>query len=446
VVGIFLYLLCAGGGFLLTPSTSADERSAGPFVLELKLEGEVEPILATYIDEGLEDAARRHAALVLITMDTPGGLSDSMKDMIQHILVSPVPVAVYVAPTGARGASAGFYILLSADIAAMAPGTHTGSATPVIAIGGAFPMQIDEAFRKKINQDATAFLRSFTERRGRNPQLAEKAITDGKAFTEKEALDGKMIDLIVNSPEDLLRQLDGRTVTRFDGTKLTVALRNAMRVPFELSARQKFLSRIVEPDIFFLLLILGVLGLYTEFTHPGVIAPGVIGGICLILALYDMHFLPVNLAGLFLIALSLAFFILEAKAPSHGVLAFGGVVSMFLGALFLIRSPLTAGGVSLGVAAAGTVPFAILTVVLMRLVLRSRKWKTATGREELIGSNGIVTTALQAGAEGMVRVHGELWRAESSQAVKEGMAVKVLRVEGLKLYVEPVEVASPTAK
>jgi membrane-bound serine protease (ClpP class) len=219
-----------------------------------------------------------------------------------------------------------------------------------------------------------------------------------------------------------------------------------MRVPFELSARQKFLSRIVEPDIFFLLLILGVLGLYTEFTHPGVIAPGVIGGICLILALYDMHFLPVNLAGLFLIALSLAFFILEAKAPSHGVLAFGGVVSMFLGALFLIRSPLTAGGVSLGVAAAGTVPFAILTVVLMRLVLRSRKWKTATGREELIGSNGIVTTALQAGAEGMVRVHGELWRAESSQAVKEGMAVKVLRVEGLKLYVEPVEVASPTAK
>jgi membrane-bound serine protease (ClpP class) len=438
-------LVCAGGGFLLTPSTSADERSAGPFVLELKLEGEVEPILATYIDEGLEDAARRHAALVLITMDTPGGLSDSMKDMIQHILVSPVPVAVYVAPTGARGASAGFYILLSADIAAMAPGTHAGAASPIIAIGG-FPQQIDEVFRKKINQDAMAFLRSFTERRGRNPELAEKAITESKAFTEKEALDGKMIDLIAKSPEELLRQLDGRTITRFDGTKVTLALKNPVRAAFELSARQKFLSRIVEPDVFFVLLILGVLGLYTEFTHPGVIAPGVIGGICLILALYAMHFLPVNLAGLFLIALSLAFFILEAKAPSHGVLAFGGVVSMFLGALFLIRSPLTAGGVSLGVAAAGTVPFAILTVVLMRLVLRSRKWKTATGREELIGSNGIVTTALQAGAEGMVRVHGELWRAESSQAVKEGMAVKVLRVEGLKLYVEPVEVASPTAK
>jgi membrane-bound serine protease (ClpP class) len=445
VVVIFLCLLCVGASILLTPSTGADERSTGPFVLELKLDGEVEPILATYIDEGLEDAARRHAALVLITMDTPGGLSDSMKDMIQHILVSPVPVAVYVAPTGARGASAGFYILLSADIAAMAPGTHAGAASPIIAIGG-FPQQIDEVFRKKINQDAMAFLRSFTERRGRNPELAEKAITESKAFTEKEALDGKMIDLIVKSPEELLRQLDGRTITRFDGTKVTLALKNPVRAAFELSARQKFLARIVEPDVFFVLLILGVLGLYTEFTHPGVIAPGVIGGICLILALYAMHFLPVNLAGLFLIALSLAFFILEAKAPSHGVLAFGGIVSMFLGALFLIRSPLTSGGVSLGVAAAGTLPFAILTVVLMRLVLRSRKWKTATGREELIGSNGVVTTALQAGAEGMVRVHGELWQAESSQPVKEGMAVKVLRVEGLKLYVEPVEVASPTAK
>jgi membrane-bound serine protease (ClpP class) len=445
VMVLFLSVLCAGAGILLAPSTSADQPSTGPFVLELKLDGEVEPILATYIDEGLEDAVRRHATLVLITMDTPGGLSDSMKDMIQHILVSPVPVAVYVAPTGARGASAGFYILLSADIAAMAPGTHAGAASPIIAIGG-FPQQIDEVFRKKINQDAMAFLRSFTERRARNPELAEKAITESKAFTEKEALDGKMIDLIAKSPEELLRQLDGRTITRFDGTKVTLALKNPARAAFELSARQKFLARIVEPDVFFVLLILGVLGLYTEFTHPGVIAPGVIGGICLILALYAMHFLPVNLAGLFLIALSLAFFILEAKAPSHGVLAFGGVVSMFLGALFLIRSPLTSGGVSLGVAAAGTVPFAILTVVLMRLVLRSRKWRTATGREELVGSNGTVTTALQAGAEGMVRVHGELWRAESSQPMQEGMAVKVLRVEGLKLYVEPAEVASPATK
>src|SRR6266853_685159 len=328
VASCVLYVLCAGAIFFLLPAVAADEHSSSPLVLELRLEGVVDPILATYIDEGLADAANRHAALVLITMDTPGGLSSSMQDMIQHILASPVPVAVYVSPTGGRGASAGFYILLSADIAAMAPGTHTGAASPIISIGGYIP-QIDEVYRRKLNQDAMAFLRSFTERRGRNPELAEKAITESKAFTEKEALDGKMIDLIVSSPDELVRQLDGRTIKRLDGAQTTLSLKNASRTPFELSARQKFLARIVEPDVFFVLLILGVLGVYTEFTHPGVIAPGVIGGICLILALYAMNFLPINLAGVFLILLALAFFILEAKASSHGVLALGGVVSMF---------------------------------------------------------------------------------------------------------------------
>src|SRR6266849_4873403 len=437
--------VCACAIFFLIPAVAADQHSSTPLVLELRLEGVVDPILATYIDEGLADAANRHAALVLITMDTPGGLSVSMEDIIQHILASPVPVAVYVSPTGGRGGSAGFYILLSADIAAMAPGTHAGAASPIISIGGYIP-QIDEVYRRKLNQDAMAFLRSFTERRGRNPELAEKAITESKAFTEKEALEGKMIDLIVSSPDDLLRQLDGRTITRFDGTPVTLSLKSPVRAPFELSARQKFLARIVEPDVFFVLLILGVLGLYTEFTHPGVIAPGVIGGICLILALYAMHFLPVNLAGLFLIALSLAFFILEAKAPSHGVLAFGGVVSMFLGAVVLIRSPLTSGGVSIGGALAGTLLFAVLAVVLMRLVLRSRRWKTATGKEELIGSQGVAVAPLPSGGEGMIRVHGELWRAESSCPVQEGETVRVLRVEGLKLYVEPVDVAVSAAK
>jgi membrane-bound serine protease (ClpP class) len=438
---------CTLGTFLILmlPSVVADEHSTGPVVLEVNLSGEVEPILASFIDEGLAAAAQRHAALVLITMDTPGGLSDSMKDMIQHILVSPVPVVVFVTPTGARGASAGFYILLSADVAAMAPGTHAGAASPILAIGGYVP-QIDEVLRKKINQDAMAFLRSFTERRGRNPQLAEKAITESKAFTEKEMLDGKMIDLIASSPDDLLRQLDGRTITRFDGTKATLALKNATRTPFELSTRQKFLARIVQPDVVFVLLILGVLGLYTEFTHPGVIAPGVIGGICFILALYALNFLPVNLAGLFLIALAMAFFILEAKMPSHGVLAAGGVVSMFLGAIFLIRSPLTPGGVSMGVALAATVPFAVLAVFLTRLVLRSRKWKRATGKEELIGSHGVAISPLHAGVEGMIRVHGELWRAVASQPVEEGKPVKVLRAEGLKLYVEPADATVSTAK
>jgi len=425
----------------LWPSHAADQPPAGDVVQELRIDGEVEPVLANYIDEGIADAEARHARLILITMDTPGGLSDSMKEMIQHILASSVPVAVYVSPTGARGASAGFYILLSADIAAMAPGTHAGAASPILAIGGYVP-QIDEVLRKKINNDAMAFLRSFSEKRGRNPQLAETAITDAKAFTEEEALKGKLIDLIAPSTQDLLHQLNGREITRFDGKKTVLSLNSPVLFHFELSARQKFLSRIVQPDVFFVLLILGVLGLYTEFTHPGIIAPGVIGGICAILALFAMHFLPVNLAGLLLIALALAFFILEAKFASHGILAAGGIISMLLGAMFLIRSPITGGGVSLGVALAATLPFALLTVFLMRLVLRSRKWKPATGKEELVGEEGIAESGLGAGVEGMIRVHGELWQAVSSRPVSPGKPVRILRVDGLKLAVEPVEAVS----
>ncbi len=445
IVAIPLVAVAVAVIFLPLSQAIASEAPSGPLVLELRIDGDVEPILAAYIDEGLADAARRNAALVLITMDTPGGLSDSMKDMIQHILVSKVPVAVYVSPTGSRGASAGFYILLSADIAAMAPGTHAGAASPVLSIGGYVP-QIDEVMRRKINNDAMAFLRSFTERRGRNPVLAETAITESKAFTEKEALDGKMIDLVVSSPEELLRQLDGREIKRFDGTQVKLILSHPALATFELSSRQKFLNRIVQPDLVFVMLILGVLGLYTEFTHPGVIAPGVIGGICLILALYALNFLPVNFAGLFLIALALAFFILEAKMPSHGILGAGGVISMFLGAIFLIRSPLTPGGVSISVALAATLPCALIVIFLMRLVLRSRKWKTSTGKEELVGTHGIVVSPLQAGVEGMIRVHGELWQAESAQAVPEGKAVRVLRVQGLKLFVEPAGVVVPAAK
>jgi membrane-bound serine protease (ClpP class) len=429
--------LCASAFLLVFPSSAAEEHSSSPVVLELRLDGEVEPILATYIDEGIADAERRRAALVLITMDTPGGLSDSMKQIIQHILNSPVPVAVYVSPTGARGASAGFFILLSADIAAMAPGTHTGAASPLIGVG-AYPVAIDETLRRKITNDASAFLRSFADKRGRNPSLAETAVTEAKAFTEKEALDGKLIDLLANSEDDLLRQLDGRQITRFDGTKVKLALSSPVRAPFELSGRQRFLARIVSPDMFFLLLIVGVLGLYTEFTHPGMVAPGVVGGICLVLALYAMQILPVNITGVFLILLAMALFILEAKYTSHGVLLAGGIISMLLGAMFLIRSPLTSGGVSLGIAVAVTLPFAVLSVFLMRLVLRSRKWKRATGSEELIGAEGVVVTPVDSGAEGLIRVHGELWRAIATQPVLIGKSVRVLKVEGLRLTVEPV--------
>ena len=432
VGGLFALFL-----FVLSGKLAAADSGGSPLVLELKLDGEVEPILATYIEEGLADAAQRHAALVLITMDTPGGLSDSMTEIIHHILDSPVPVVVYVAPDGARGASAGFLILLSADIAAMAPGTRTGAATPIF-MPGWVSMPIDEVLRKKINNDATAFLRSFSEKRGRNPKLAETAITDARAFTEQEALDGHLIDLVVSDKDELLRQLNGREITHFNGKKQTLSLENYTRADFQLSARQRFLARIADPDMFFLLLLVGALGLYTEFTHPGVVAPGVVGGICMLLALYAMHILPVNIAGVMLILLALALFVLEAKFASHGVLLLGGIVSMLLGAMFLVRSPLTPGGVSVGVALAATLPFAFLTVFLMRLVLKSRKWKTATGKEELLGEEGVVTIALAGGGEGMIRVHGELWRASSKDNVPVGTQVRVLQVNGLKLDVEPL--------
>lgn len=440
-----LFFLLAALLLPVTPRLPAADNPAAPLVEELKLDGEVAPILATYIDEGIGDAARRHAALVLITMDTPGGLSDSMTDIIHHILDSPVPVLVYVSPSGARGASAGFLILLSADITAMAPGTRAGAATPIFLPGWA-AMPMDEVLRKKINSDATAFLRSFSEKRGRNPKLAETAITDARAFTEQEALEGHLIDLIATNTDDLLRQINGREVTRFDGQKTKLSLANYTRSEFELSARQKFLARIVEPDVFFLLLLVGALGLYTEFTHPGVVAPGVVGGICALLALYAMHILPVNFTGVLLIALALVLFALEAKFTSHGVLLAGGIVSMLLGAMFLIRSPLVPGGVSFGVALAATIPAAFITVFLMRLVLKSRRWKNATGKEEMIGEEGVVTIPLSTGGQGMIRVHGELWQAVSKVSISEGTKVRVLRVEGLKLEVEPVAAAVPSAQ
>jgi len=423
-----------------TPASPSHSGSSAQ-VVELRIGDEIEPIMAEYVVGAIDEAARRHANLILMTMDTPGGLSTSMEEIIQHILDSPVPVAVYVSPTGARGASAGFFILMSADIAAMAPGTHTGAASPLLAIGGV-PIQADETLKKKILNDATAYLRSYAGKRGRNVQLAESAVTDGKAWTETEALDGKLIDLIAKSPEDLLAQLDGRSIRRFDGSTVQLALRNPERIVQAMSFRERFLSRIVQPDVFFILLIVGVLGLYTEFTHPGMVAPGVIGGIALVLALFAMHILPVEPAGILLLALALGLFILEAKYTSHGVLALGGVVAMILGAVMLVRSRFTYGSVSLGVALAVTLPFAMIAIFLMRLVLSSQTWKASTGPEQLADTYAEVTEALQKLADaqtfqGMVRLHGELWRAVAGEEIPAGMKVRVKRIDGLTLHVEP---------
>jgi membrane-bound serine protease (ClpP class) len=434
---VLALFLCAT---LARPRAAPVAPPASSRVVELNLRGAVEPIMAEYINGGIDQAYRDGASLVLIRIDTPGGLDLSMRQIIQHILESPVPVAAYVAPSGSRAASAGFFILLAADVAAMAPGTHAGAASPVAVVGG-YPVALDETMKSKVLNDAAAYLRSYASRRGRNVELAETAITSARAFTEQEAAEGDLCDLTARSTQELLSALDGRTITRFDGRTTRLVLPHPTVVPIDMTARQRLLARIVEPDVFFVLLLVGVLGLYTEFTHPGVILPGVAGAISLVLALFAMHLLPVNVAGLLLLAVALALFVLEAKYTSHGVLGAGGVVAMLLGALMLVRSPITAGGVSLGVAIGATLPFALLTILLMRLVLRSRDWIAQTGIEELVREIGEVRepiTAGGAGGNGLVFVHGELWRAVSHTAIPSGARVRVLRVDGLTLVVEPV--------
>jgi membrane-bound serine protease (ClpP class) len=421
-------------------SSIADLPGNASNVVELRIDGEIEPILAEYVVNGIEQASKEHASLVLITMDTPGGLDTSMREIIQAILQSPVPVVTYVAPSGSRAASAGFFILLSADVAAMSPGTETGAASPIMAVGGQV-MQIDETLRKKIVNDATAFLRSYALRRGRNTDLAVTAVTDAKAFSEKEALDGKLIDLVATSPEQLLAALDGRTITRLDGTTLKLSLPHPAIDARGMTGREKFLTRIVEPDAFFILLLVGVFGLYTEFTHPGLFAPGVVGGIALVLALIAMFHLPVNFAGLLLIVLALSLFVIEAKYPTHGILGVGGVIAMVLGALTLIRSPLTGMGVSLTTALGVAIPLAVIVVILTRAVIRSRSWKQAAGREELIGEEGEIIEPVEiASGLGMARVHGEIWRvaAPKGDGIAKGSWVRVKKVDGLTLHVELV--------
>ena len=442
---VICFSLAALSLSLIQPAGSTPAPTSSASVVELRIDGEIEPVLAEYIVRGINDANADHASLILITMNTPGGLDTSMREIIQAILASKVPVCAYVAPTGSRAASAGFFILLSADIAAMAPGTDTGAASPILALGGQ-PVQIDDTLHKKIVNEATAYLRSYVTQRGRNAELAATAVTDAKAFSEKEALDGKLVDLVAANREDLLAKLNGRSVTRLDGTKLQLALLQPVVVPHEMTGREKFLTRIVQPDVFFILLIVGVLGLYVEFSHPGMFAPGVIGGIALVLALFAMHMLPVNFTGLLLIIVAFIFFVLEAKFPTHGVLGVGGVIAMVLGALMLIRSPFTGMGVSLSTALGVALPFAVIIVILMRLVLRSRNWKQTTGKEELVGEEAEVTETVEAGnAAGMVFVHGELWRAAAPAGVSipKGARVRVRKVKGLTLEVEPAHAPHP---
>jgi membrane-bound serine protease (ClpP class) len=416
---------------LALPLLAADP----PKVVEIHLDGIVHPMSAEFITSGIQQAIEQDADLVLLQLSTPGGLDSSMRQVIEKIIQSPVPVAAYVAPSGSRAASAGYFILLSADVAAMAPGTNTGAAHPVM-LGG--PM--DDVMKQKVENDAAAYLRSIAAKRGRNVVLAEKGVIESKSFTEDEALQGDLIDFVAASRAELFEKLDGFTITRFDGSKQVLHLAGAQVETYDPTFRQRFLSRIMEPNIAFLLLILGLLGLYVEFSNPGLILPGVAGGIALILGLFALSALPLNWAGAALIALAITFFVLEAKFVSHGVLAGAGVVSMVLGALMLINAKLPGGTIALATALSVTIPFALITVFLLRLVIRARRMKIATGTTGLVGEIGRVESPLA--PQGTIYVHGELWSAVSPEPLPKGTVVRVRAVDGMTLDVEP---ASPAA-
>jgi membrane-bound serine protease (ClpP class) len=405
---------------------------AVPRVLAVDVDSIVHPVTVEIVSRALDEAARGHYDLVLIRLNTPGGLMDAMRETIQKIVASPVPVVTYVTPSGGRAASAGFFLLEAGDVAAMAPGTNTGAAHPVL-IG----TEMDPIMKQKVENDAAASLRSLTAKRGRNSDLAQKAVLESKSFTEKEALDNHLIELIANNEQDLMRRLDGREITQFDGRKGTLHVGGAQIVTYEKNLRQRVFSAISDPNIALILLVLGALGIYVEFSTPGVIFPGVAGAIMLLLGLSALSMLPINWLGAALLILAFAFFILEAKFASHGVLAAGGTVAMILGAVILINSPLPEMRVHLSTAVALAVPFAAITVFLLSLVLRARKGKVVTGSEGMIGQIGVTVGALA--PEGRVLVHGEYWNAVARAPVKSGERVRVTALDHLNLTVEPLQ-------
>ncbi len=402
---------------------------AKPRVVAVDVDGVVHPITVEIVTRAIDQAQKEGARLVLIRLNTPGGLMEASRHTIERIVASPVPVATFVTPSGGRAASAGFFLLEAGDVAAMAPGTNTGAASPV-AIG----VEMDQVMRRKIESDAAASIRSLTAKRGRNSALAEKTVLEAKSFTEKEALDNKLIELIVKDDRALLDALNGREITRFDGTKVKLDLAGAEIVVYQKTVREAMVSSISDPNIAFILLILGALGLYVEFTNPGLILPGVAGGILALLGLAALSVLPINWGGVALLILAVALFILEAKFASHGILGAGGAVAMVLGALLLVEGPPEM-RIHLGTAIGVTLPFALITVFLVSLVLKARANKVVTGEAGMIGERGVARTALE--PEGKIFVHGELWDAVCSTKLDAGARVRVVDVDGLTLRVEP---------
>ena len=405
--------------------------NASAAIVRITVDDMIHPISDEYIARAIDRAAAEHADAVLIELSTPGGLEESMRAIVQKIIQSPVPVIVYVTPSGARAASAGFFILEAADVAAMAPGTNTGAAHPVI-----LGEKLDDVMKMKLQNDAAAFIRSIAQQRGRNVAAAESAVREAKSWSDREALAQKLIDVDAPDVPSLLKAIDGRPVKRFNGKQQTLHVLNKPLETFDETLRQRILSWIMDPNVAFILMSLGMLALWAEFNHPGAVVPGVVGLISILLAVFALNLLPTRYSALVLILAAFVLFALEAKFATHGALAIGGIICMVIGGLLLVDGPIPEMRVNVITALSVSVPFAIIAVFLMTLVLRARKAHVATGQEGMVGEIGVARTPVA--TDGKVFVHGEIWNATAAVPISEGAKVRVRSVDGLRVVVEPV--------
>ena len=408
-------------------------RAAPAPVATIEIEGVISPVTLRLVGLAIDRAQAERAQALVILLDTPGGLERSMRAIVQRMLNAEVPVVVFVAPTGARAASAGVFITMAGHVAAMAPATNIGAASPV-SIGGGN----DKTMMKKVENDAAAFIRTVAIERGRNADWAEKAVRQAVAVTEREALKLNVIDLIADSLPDLLGKIDGRTIKLPKGT-VTLATKGAPVRPIEIGFRDRFLNVITDPNVAYVLMMLGMLGLFFELSNPGVILPGIIGGISLILAFFAFQSLPINYAGLLLILFGIVLLVAEIKIVSHGVLAIGGMISMALGSLMLFDSPEVGFRVSWWVIAPTVGATAGLFLFVVAAGVRALGRPTATGAEGLVGKTATVRERLA--PEGQVMVSGEIWRAVAQgEPLEPGAQVRIVSVDGLTLKVAKAEV------
>jgi len=399
-------------------------------VVKIVVDDTIHPLIAEYIGRAIDEAQRTHADALLIDLKTPGGLGSSMEEIVNKILASPVPVIVYVTPQGSSASSAGFYILESADVAAMAPGTNTGAAHPIRGDG----ITMDPVLKEKWENYAAALLRSYTGKRGRNVEVAESAIRQSKSFTAEEALAQHLIEYLATNESDLLRQLDGKTITQFNGSKTVLHVADKQIRPYEMTLRLRILSWLMNPNLALLLMSIGMMALYAEFNHPGAVVPGVVGAIAILVAIFALEYLPVRYMALALILSAFVFFALEAKLHTHGALTLGGIVVMVLGSLLLVDGPIPEMRVKLSTALAISLPMGLITVFLMSIAIRARRNKIVTGIQGLIGQIAIARSPLV--PAGKVFVQGELWDAVAPESVNAGEPVVIRSVENLTLHVE----------